>query len=705
MKSVRSTVERAARFFHLQSWFRLLCLCVLVGVVSGGGALLFDGSLKLLERLLLENWVYQSGGSIESQWPLLVVPALGGMAAGALALWLAPEATGHGTDAVIRAFHRDNGAIRGRVPLVKGICSVLTIGSGGSAGKEGPIAQIGAGFGSSLATLLKLSIRDRRILMLAGVGGGIGAIFKAPLGGALFAAEVLYRDPDFEHDAVIPCIISSVTAYSVFCALTGYAPVLALTASDGVPLPPLRFPSEHGSPGAELLHYAVLSLLCALVAFLFVKSLKWIEEKCFHALPIPKFSKPALGGLLLGLLALLLVGVFGAENMHPRYIMSGGNSYLQTVVNNAIDPARLPAHVSLTLAGFLAVVVLAKIVATGLTVGSGGSGGLLFPALFLGGLTGAAYAKFCRALSDLGWLHSYFAPTPMARGSMVLVGMGGVFAACTKTPIASLVMVSEITGSYGLVVPLMMTCASAYLLSRSFTMNEAQVPGISDSPAHRGEFLVNVLAEIKVSDALPDLREPEVFTADTPFAKVLERIKSSSATVFPIVDESHCLVGIFSLGDIRKIMNEQAVGSLVVAGDLGTTDVPTVTLSMNLDQALRIFTQRNVDALPVVEQAPSQNVPRSRISSVRRPRGPVGSARVIAMLSRRDVILAYHHRLLAQQHANALESTGSAVFGGVLPTNAPSRLTTEAPGLPRVAKETTRTAAHPEPSMLDEPEE
>src|SRR6185436_11859782 len=214
-----------------------------------------------------------------------------------------------------------------------------------------------------------------------------------------------------------------------------------------------------------------------------------------------------------------------------------------------------------------------------------------------------------------------------------------VFAACTKTPIASLVMVSEITGSYGLAVPLMMTCASAYLLSRSFTLNEEQVPGISDSPAHRGDFLVNVLADIKVSDAILERTPPELFTADTPFNMVLERIKGSTATVFPIVDEKHCLVGIFSLGDIRQIMNEQSVGNLVVAGDLGRTDVAGVLLETNLDEVLRIFTRKNIDEIPVVEDADKHgDAGRTAISSViRRPRGPVGSMKVIGMLSRRDL--------------------------------------------------------------------
>jgi len=667
MQYLQRLVRRAFRFFHLQSWFRLLVLCALVGVVSGFGALLFERSLKGLEAALLTGWLFQSTAPA---WALMVVPAIGGALAGGFALWLAPEATGHGTDAVIRAFHRNQGEIRARVPLVKSLCSILTIGTGGSAGKEGPIAQIGAGFGSVLATMLRLSVRDRRILMLAGVAGGIGAIFKAPLSGALFAAEVLYRDPDFEHDAVIPGVISSVTAYSIFTQFEGHDRIIQLLDASGRDLPAIAFPSQGGSVPAELFHYAVLSALCALVAYLFVKSLHLVEHKIFKPLPIPRIAKPALGGILLGLMVLLLGLVFSdlqPLGFHPSELMAGGNTFLQTAVNNVLQATPVDSAITMKMAGFFAVIIFGKIIATSLTIGSGGSGGLLFPAVYLGGMTGATYAKFCRALHDAGYLPAALFLPPNLRAGLILVGMGGVFSACTKTPIASLVMISEITGSYGLVVPLMVTCASAYVLSRSFGMNEEQVPGIVDSPAHRGEFLVNVLEDITVADALPTPAKPEVFDANTPFKIVLDRIKHSTASVFPIVDENECLVGIFSLGDIRQIMNEQSVGMLVVAGDLGSTNVASVTMETNLDDALRQLTSKNLDELPVVETKAAC--------------APDHHPRVLAMLSRRDLIAAYQRRLHALEKADELEHEGSDVFDEALGVAPPDETRQDNSGL------------------------
>ena len=208
--------------------FRWPLMSIAVGIVSGLGAILFE---ELLRRAL-HFFLHLPTGFLEPvkgaelatvtalassrSWLFLVIPALGGLVSGLLVFLIAPEAEGHGTDAMIEAFHRRGGYIRKRVPIVKILASAITIGSGGSAGKEGPIAQIGAGFGSFMATVLKLKPRDRRILVLAGAAGGIGAIFHAPLGAALFAPEVLYRETEFEFEAILPCIVSSIVASSIF---------------------------------------------------------------------------------------------------------------------------------------------------------------------------------------------------------------------------------------------------------------------------------------------------------------------------------------------------------------------------------------------------------------------------------------------------------------------------------------------------------
>ena len=251
------------------SHFRWPLMSIAVGIVSGLGAILFEEMLRWTLHVLHPpaHRFFRTREGAEAatvtalaanrSWLFLVIPALGGLVSGLMVYLIAPEAEGHGTDAMIEAFHRRGGYIRKRVPLVKILASALTIGSGGSAGKEGPIAQIGAGFGSFMATILKLKPRDRRILVLAGAAGGIGAIFHAPLGAALFAPEVLYRETEFEFEAILPCIVSSIVASSIFDQYFGR------TA--------LFFPGPVDFQPVELLPYAIFAIVCALVGYVYVK--------------------------------------------------------------------------------------------------------------------------------------------------------------------------------------------------------------------------------------------------------------------------------------------------------------------------------------------------------------------------------------------------------------------------------------------------
>lgn len=630
-------------------------LCVLAGAVAGLAGVVLDTGLNYATTWLFKSHIQSTqAGQLTDLFKLVTIPAAGLFLAGWMAWKWAPEICGGGVDAVIRAFHKGKGQVRSRVTFLKAACTISTIGAGGSAGREGPIAQIGAAVGSSLGRWLNLSVRDRRLLMLAGCAGGLGAVLRAPLGAALFTAEMLYREPDFEHDAVIPGIISSVTGYSVFTAFMGYDPLLRFTIQ-GVPVAP-RFPSEQGS-SLELVHYALLSLLCAVVAFLFIKGLRLMKRYVFGLLPVPTPMKSLMGGLTLGLLAAVLCVTLQVE---PGYVMGDGKDYLQQVIGSVLEPDWASMSSVTFSLRMLILVIFFKIVATGLTVGSGASGGLLFPTLFIGAMTGAFYASL--------WLHmpGWMEPSAEARAGMIVVAMGGVFAGCTKTPIASLVVVSEMTGSYALAVPLMLCCASTYLLTTSFTIEEEQVPGMSDSPAHRGDYLVNVLEDIRVREAIRNAPAPDTIPADLPFSGVLERIKHSTASTFPIVDEKGFLVGIFSFSDIRQIMDDQTVGQLVVAGDLGTANVVTVTPETTLSQALTLFTRKNVNVLPVVEEPTDASAQHAASQRIIHPRGPVGSKRVIGMLGRQDLIAAYRQRLLDLQRADAQESQGAqggSVFG------------------------------------------
>ena len=342
---------------------------ILIGVVSGLGAMVFTFLLQTGTRVFTHDLIHMIIGARADQgflgiplsrWMMVWIPALGGLISGLLVFTFAPEAEGHGTDAMIDSFHRKKGIIRRRVPVIKTFASAITIGSGGSAGREGPIAQIGAGFASFLASVLKVSDKERRIMLLAGAAGGIGAIFKAPLGAALFATEVLYRREDFEFEALIPCILSSIVAFMVYTFYDGTATIF-------------HIPYFSLATASQLPFYGVLGVLCALIGFPYVRFFYGVRDRFFRRLNLPKAVKPAIGGLMVGILALFLPEVLG-----------GGYSWMQSAIDGDLA-IRL-----------MAVLVVAKILATSFTISSGGSGGVFAPSLFIGSMLGGAYGDVCQ---------------------------------------------------------------------------------------------------------------------------------------------------------------------------------------------------------------------------------------------------------------------------------------------------------------------
>jgi CIC family chloride channel protein len=528
-------------------------------------------------------------------WLVVLVPAVGGLISGILVFTWAPEAEGHGTDAMIRAFHRGGGSIRARVPVIKAIASIITIGTGGSAGQEGPIAQIGAGFGSWLARLLKLPATDRRLLMLAGAAGGIGAIFRAPLGGALFAGEVLYSSTALEAAALLPCLTSSIVAYSTFALFISPRPIFSL--------PPLTF---HGL--RELPLFALLTLGCAAAGWFYVRFLYGIRDRFFKPMPISRQLKPAVGGLMLGILAIGFPQVMAGGYGWVQWGAIGVSPSLATSASESFVP-QLGMGVLLSLA-------LLKIVATGFTISSGGSGGVFGPSMLIGGMLGGACGQF----------FSYWMPDAgIEPAAFALVGMGGFFAGVSKTPLTSIVMVSEMTGSYNLLVPLMLASALNMAISHRWTIYEEQVVAPVDSPAHQGDFVIDVLEQLHVSDVSVRTVGIETIPASMPFRELTHLVARSAETLFPVVDSHGRLTGVFTLHDLRLALIGSEWGLLVLADDLAYRPVISVTPADNLHAVLRRFTELNRDEIPVVSQE--------------------DPTRLIGLLHRRELALAYSSRI------------------------------------------------------------
>lgn len=567
---------------------------ILIGLIAGLGAIAFHWLCGIGVHLFMdlvagyrppapagEHHLIPPSDRPFQRWLLLLLPAFGGLVSGWLVYTFAPEAEGHGTDAAIDAYHNKGGVIRGRVPFIKTIASTITLTTGGSGGREGPIAQIGAGFGSFLATKMHLSDRERRIMMAAGVGAGVGAIFRAPMAGALFAAEVLYRDPEFESDVIIPAGIASVIAYCVFCLAFGWG---ALFDS-----PHFRFNNP-----LELGPYTVLAFVLIFTGWLYVRSFYGVEH-LFKQLPVPNAMKPAIGGLATG-----CIGFF-----FP-YTLAFGYGYAQKAIFNAPDAT----------IGFLLILAFGKILTTSFSIGSGGSGGVFGPSIVIGGALGGVVGQIFHLLMPGVVTHP---------GTFVVVGMAGFFTAVSNTPISTIIFVSEMTNSYYLLLPSLLVCSLCHLFSRRFTIFRNQVRSKVDSPAHAGEFMVDVLQSIRVRDLMRHVRKVDHVHKEMPFSAFKTFFAGTKQHYFPVMDDDHRLVGIFSSTDIRGVLFTEEIEHLIVMNDIATTDVIVTTEDEDLNTVLVKLTEKNIDSLPVVD---------------RHDRGAL-----IGMLNRREVITFYNRQI------------------------------------------------------------
>jgi CIC family chloride channel protein len=582
---------------RLRPQARLMGLSLLVGVGAGIGAILFYSACQWVFHYALEEVagyqpshpgnepsLFSDAATTFRPWLLLIVPTVGGILSGLIVFTLAPEAEGHGTDAAIAAYHYNQGLIRPRVPLVKIVASALTLGTGGSGGREGPIAQIGAGIGSTLGRLLRLRSAERRILMAAGMGAGVAAIFRAPLAGALFAAEVLYRSPDFESEVIIPAGLACVSAYCTFGLAFGWKPLFALPPEIGGALTfeqPLR-----------LLAYLLLALFLVVLAMLYTRSFYGLTY-LFRKLRLPRHLKPALGAFLTGLLGLALYLALRKEEK-VLAVLSFGYGSLQDAMN--LCPGQ---EGDLFLALVLLAIAVGKIVTTGLTIGSGGSGGVFGPSMVIGGCGGGALGI------ALHWLWPELVPHP---ATFVIVGMAGFFAAAAKTPFSTLVIVSEMTGNYNLLLPTLWVCALAFLLSDEQSIYSAQPENRSLSPVHKGTYVRAVLANLSVSQFLKDPRQVPTLRPGDRLETVLERVSDTPYHDLPVTDPEGRLLGVVSLGEVHLACQSLNLNPLVLAADLMRADVEPLRADDRLDRAMELFAQSDLLALPVVDGTAERRV-------------------------------------------------------------------------------------------------
>jgi CIC family chloride channel protein len=475
-RDLLTTILKEAAPADLRIVGRMLFHAAIVGVAAGLAGAAFFASLEVVQRLIMEDLGgYRplrahgetflpelSGVHHFRPWLLLLVPAIGALASGIISE-LAPETRGGGGDAMINAFHRQDGVVRRRVAWVKALASIFTLGTGGSGGREGPTMQIGGALGSTCGWLLRVDARERRILMVSGVAAGISAVFRTPLGAALLAVEVLYRD-DFESDALIPAVLASVVAYSVVITIFGEATMFSN---------PGHFPFVI----KHLPLYALLALMVSALAVMFLSSLRTVQ-RVTASLSIPRWARPGLGGLALGVFCvpiILFVGWRVAQPGQGLGLLGGGYGAVQLAISGS---DWLP--IGWAGVGLLAGLCLAKIIASSLTIGSGGSAGDFAPALVIGGLFGGAFGRAAQMLLN---------DPRIEPGAFALVAMGTFYGGIAHVPLSSLVLVCELAGSYDLLVPLMLAEGIAFVLLRRRSLYRAQLATQRDSPAHQHKTL------------------------------------------------------------------------------------------------------------------------------------------------------------------------------------------------------------------------
>ncbi len=456
---------------YFQRWF---IVGAIIGIVAGFGALAFYYAIRLFEIIFFTHIIGMSiprplgeGGSTVYHFFAIryylipVVVAAGGLLSGIIVYTFDPSSEGHGTDAAIRAFHNNHGKIKRRTPLVKTIASAITIGSGGSAGREGPTALIAAGIGSFLADVLGLSPKDRRIAVAVGIGAGIGTIFKAPIGGAVLGAEILYRR-DFESEVIFPSLVASSIGYSIFASVVGFEPIFGdyIEAFSVFRLP----------------FYAFLGLVAGVMAILYIRTFYGIRN-VFKKWHVPNHIKPMIGGAVVGIIALLFPEILGTGY--------GWVEILELGKFNELVTFGLPIILLLILLPFV------KIIATSFTVSSGGSGGVFAPGIFIGASLGALFGVLFHLL--VPGIVPEVAP-------FVIIGMLSFFGAAGKVPLAVILMVVEMTGSLQLLPGAMLAVSIAYIASGTkYSIYESQVDQRRDSPANMGEYHTPLLLEMKVS--------------------------------------------------------------------------------------------------------------------------------------------------------------------------------------------------------------
>ena len=569
----------------------MIILAIIIGVLGGFGGIgirwlikffsdiSFPGHGNILENILSASWYW-----------IIIIPVLGGLIVGPIIYFFAPEAKGHGVPEVMQAILLKGGNIRPRVAFIKALASAITIGTGGSVGREGPIIQIGSSLGSTVGQFFRVPSKRLKTLVGCGAAAGIAAAFNAPIAKALFAVEIILMD--FAVAQFSPIVISSVMATVISHSFEGnFAAFL---------VPKYQLASPY-----ELIFYFILGALSGILSYFFIKALYYSEELFDDKLKFPEYLKPALGGLILGMTALLYPQIMGVG---------------YETINLALRGEML---------WYLAfILIFVKIFATSITLGSGGSGGIFAPSLFMGAMLGYFFGAF---------VHQSFPLISASPNAYALVAMGGLVAGTTRAPITAIIIVFELTNDYKIILPLMITCIISTIISSRLSRESIYTLKLLLRNISIKEGTdVNVMESIYVKDIYT--KEFNTINVTDNFNEVVNKIIKGKYPEFPVVDNQMNMKGIISINDLKEYLyDREELQNILIAGDIANINFIMISIDDNLKSALDILSKFSFESVPVYS-----------------PKEP---DKVIGMLWRKDIQDAYQKAIEAREITSSLSSS------------------------------------------------
>ncbi len=526
------------------------------------GAIGFIALIKYFNNLffgLTDQALTGALGSQDFKFHLPLIPMLGGLLVGPIVYKFASEARGHGVPEVMNSVARMGGIIRPRVAIAKTVASAICIGSGGSAGREGPIVQIGSAIGSTIGRMLRMSGDRVKVLVGCGAAAGISAIFNAPIAGVFFTLEIILGD--FAIKTFSPVILASVVASVVTRYFMGDHPAFEIP--------------EYSLVSAwEIPLYIIMGGIMSVFGVTFTRLLDFVED-VFEKIKINSLLKPALGGLLLGVIALF----------YPQVLADGYETIKLTLEGN------MPLSL-------LLVLIVLKLLATSMTLGSGNSGGIFSPSLFMGAVAGGAY----------GILVNYLFPDVTATpGAYALVGMAGMVAATTHAPITALLIIFEMTSDYHIILPLMVTVVFSALGAGKLYEHSIYTIKLAKRGINiKGGKDLNILRSHNVSVVMDETFQ--TIPSNMPLAKILHTIEHTNETCFIVIDKDDLMCGVLSFQDIRSLLTQHSLDYLIIAQDVVKADTVSVTKSCTLEEAYQLFNLRGLQMMPVIEDNSNNKV-------------------------------------------------------------------------------------------------